>query len=222
MVRQRGRPHSGRRRSEAARQAILDATFALFHETPESGVTIDAIAKAAGVGRQTIYRWWPSKGAVIAEALSERARAVARTPDTGDLRTDLVEFLAATFASVADPANGRMLRRLMTAAQEDAHLAAAVADFTERRRHELRVILERGRQRGQVAATADLDALIDLAYGFLWYRLLVGHAALDARAAEILADALLAADGGRVATRTGETAPPDQTAGNIAAERERR
>lgn len=222
MVRQRGRPHSGRRRSKAARQAILDATFALFHETPGSGVTIDAIAKAAGVGRQTIYRWWPSKGAVIAEAISERARAVARTPDTGDLRTDLVEFLAATFANVADPANGRMLRRLMTAAQEDAHLAAAVADFTERRRHELRVILERGRQRGQVAATADLDALIDLAYGFLWYRLLLGHAALDARSAQTLADALLAADGGRVATRTGETAPPDQAAGNIASERERR
>lgn len=196
MARQQVRPHSGRRRSEAARQAILDAAFALLRETSGAGITIDAIAAAAGVGRQTIYRWWPSKGAVIAEAMAERAQAVASAPDTGVLRTDLAGFLADTFAAVADPANGRMLRQLMAAAQDDTYLAHAAADFTAQRRRELGVILERGRQRGELPDAADLDTLVDLVYGFLWYRLLVGHAPLDTPAAQALADAVLAAGGG--------------------------
>lgn len=196
MPRQQARPHSGPRRSEAARQAILDATFALLRETSGAGITIDAIATAAGVGRQTIYRWWPSKGAVFAEAMAERAQAVASALDSGDLRTDLAGLLADTFAGVADPANGRMLRHLMAAAQHDTYLADAAADFTAQRRRELCMILERGQQRGELAAAADLDTLVDLAYGFLWYRLLVGHAPLDTRAAETLADTVLAAGGG--------------------------
>ncbi len=68
------RPHTGRRRNAAAREAILDATFDLLREQGTGGVTIDAIAEAAGVGRQTIYRWWPTKGAVVAEAMT-RGRA---------------------------------------------------------------------------------------------------------------------------------------------------
>ncbi|MQA97684.1 MAG: TetR family transcriptional regulator [Streptosporangiales bacterium] len=78
-----GQRHTGRRRDEAARQAILDATFTLLREgageagdTGDAGeaLTIDRIAAAAGVGRQTIYRWWPGKGAVVAEAMASRAR----------------------------------------------------------------------------------------------------------------------------------------------------
>lgn len=94
-------------------------------------------------------------------------------------RTDLTDFLADTFAGATDPANGRMLRQLMAAAQDDTYLAAAAADFTARRRNELRTILERGRRRGELSANADVDTLVDLAYGFLWYRLLVGHASID-------------------------------------------
>lgn len=202
MAQQQIRSHSGRRRSEAARQAILDATFALVRETAGAGITIDSIAAAAGVGRQTIYRWWPSKGAVIAEALAERAQAAASPPDTGALRTDLAEFLADTFAAVSDSATGRMLRQLMAAAQDDTYLAAVAADFTAQRRKELRLILERGRQRGELPAAADLKTLVDLAYGFLWYRLLVGHAPLDRQAAQSLVDAMLAAGGGSVAPHT--------------------
>ncbi len=62
-------PHTGRRRNAAARDAILDATFELLRARGAAGVTIDAIAEAAGVGRQTIYRWWPARGAVVAEAM---------------------------------------------------------------------------------------------------------------------------------------------------------
>lgn len=185
------RPHTGRRRNEATRQAILDVTFALLGEVPITELTVEAIAAAASASRQTIYRWWPSKGAVIAEALAQRARALAVAPDTGDMRTDLVQFLTDTFSAVTDPATRSLLRQLMAAAQHDPHLATAVADFTTERRRELRSIFEAGQRQRQLPGHTNLDTLVDLAYGFMWYRLLVDHAPLDHSAASKIVDTLL-------------------------------
>src|SRR6478672_6817511 len=67
------RPHTGRRRNEAARQAVLDAALRLLVESKGAPITVEAVARAAGVGKQTLYRWWPSKGAVLLDALTDRA-----------------------------------------------------------------------------------------------------------------------------------------------------
>ena len=83
------RPHTGRRRNEAARRAILEAALDLLTGSDGTTITIDALAAAAGVGKQTIYRWWPSKAAVLAEAMTQRARAQVPTADTGSLVGDL-------------------------------------------------------------------------------------------------------------------------------------
>jgi AcrR family transcriptional regulator len=77
------RPHTGRRRNGAAKDAILDAAFRLLARPGTEGVTIEAIAAEAGVGRQAIYRWWPTKGAVVADALMRHARVVIPDRDTG-------------------------------------------------------------------------------------------------------------------------------------------
>jgi AcrR family transcriptional regulator len=200
-----GRPHTGRRRNTAARDAILDATYELLRTGGATGVTIDAIAEAAGVGRQTIYRWWPSKGAVAAEAMARQARAVAPVRDTGSFPDDLTQFLADSFAGLADPGMRRALGQLAAAAQADEHVARVLADFTAQRRAALRTLLERGRDGGDLAADADLDLLVDVAYGVLWYRLLMGHAPLDADAARDLSAHLLAA--GRDTTRPDASRP---------------
>jgi AcrR family transcriptional regulator len=72
-------------------------------------VIIDMIAAAAGVGKQTIYRWWPSKGAVLLEAMTDLARTSAPTPDSGSLAGDLKTFVSATFRSAgAEPASSRL------------------------------------------------------------------------------------------------------------------
>jgi AcrR family transcriptional regulator len=176
------RPHTGRRRNDAAREAILDTTLKLLRSGGVGGLTVDAIADAAGVGRQTIYRWWPSKGAVVAEAITRHARAA-----------DLTAFLTDSFAGLDDPGTRRVLRQLAAAAQQDEHAAGVLADFTAQRRGALHALLERGRAAGQLPQATDLDMLVDLAYGFLWYRLLVGHAPLDQRAARSLAAHLIAA-----------------------------
>lgn len=190
------RPHTGRRRNAAARDAILDATFELLRAQGtdgSGGVTIDAIAEAAGVGRQTIYRWWPTKGAVAAEAMARGARLVVPERDSGSFTEDLRSFFADSFAALEDPGMRHALRQLVSAAQHDEHVAGVLAEFTAQRRAALRALLERGLASGDIPAAADLGMLVDIGYGFLWYRLLVGHAPLDAGAADRLTAHLIAA-----------------------------
>jgi AcrR family transcriptional regulator len=181
------RPHTGRRRNDAAQDAILDAAFRLLSGPDADGVTIDAIAAEAGVGRQTIYRWWPSKGAVVADALARHALVVVPERETGSFTGDLEAFLADSFAGLRDQPLAGRLRQIVAAAQQDEHVAKVLADFTAVRRAALRALLERGRDAGELAPEADLDMLVDMAYGVLYYRLLVGHAPLDENAARSLA-----------------------------------
>jgi AcrR family transcriptional regulator len=184
------RPHTGRRRNDAAREAILDAAFRLLTDPRTENLTIDAIAAEAGVGRQTIYRWWPSKGAVVADALVRYAWAVVPERDTGSFTGDLVAFLTDSFAGLENENYAARLRQIVAAAQQDEHVAQVLADFTAVRRAALRAILERGRDAGELAADTDLDMLVDMTYGVLYYRLLVGHALLDEKAARSLATEL--------------------------------
>jgi AcrR family transcriptional regulator len=181
------RPHTGRRRNEAAQDAILDAAFRLLSAPGAEALTIDAIAVEAGVGRQTIYRWWPSKGAVVADALARYAQVVVPERDTGSFTGDLTAFLADSFAGLGSEGYAGRLRQIVAEAQQDEHVARVLADFTAVRRAALRSLLERGRNAGELAADADLDVLVDMAYGVLYYRLLVGHAPLDEKAARSLA-----------------------------------
>jgi AcrR family transcriptional regulator len=186
------RRHTGRRRNDEARQAILDAALRLL-TTPGGGpLTVDVIAREAGVGKQTIYRWWPTKGAVLLEALTGLGDALVPSPDTGSLRGDLVEFLGVTFRRAGEPSTAALLRALAAEAGGDPYVAELLGQFTAARRDALRGIVERGRRRGELAPDADLDLLVDQAYGFFWYRFLLGHAPLTAEVAERLADSLLA------------------------------
>jgi AcrR family transcriptional regulator len=216
------RPHTGRRRNEAAKEAILDAAFRLLSGTGADGLTVDAIAAEAGVGRQTIYRWWPSKGAVVADALARHARAVVPQRDTGSFTGDLEAFLVDSFAGLgeqglreqgladqgladeglADQGLAGRLRQIVAAAQNDEHVARVLADFTAVRRAALRALLQRGRDAGDLAQDADLDMLVDMVYGVLYYRLLVGHAPLDERAAQSLAIELTRSARERIASRS--------------------
>jgi len=181
------RPHTGRRRNDAAKDAILDATFRLLGRPGSEGVTIEAIAAEAGVGRQTIYRWWPTKGAVVADALMRRARVIVPDRDTGSFAGDLEAFLADSFAGLERDGLADALREIVAAAQQDEHVAQVLADFTAARRAALRSLLERGRAAGELAPDADLGMLVDMTYGVLYYRLLIGNAPLDRAAARSLA-----------------------------------
>src|ERR671934_1249914 len=101
----------GRPRSEEARRAILAATLELAAEHGRQGLRMDAIAKRAGVSKETLYRWWRSKAEVLLEALAERGEETIPVPDSGSLHTDLLAFMRATARS-ADPPTRRLLRAL--------------------------------------------------------------------------------------------------------------
>ncbi|WP_395360311.1 TetR/AcrR family transcriptional regulator [Streptomyces sp. YH02] len=125
------------RRSERSRRAIFDAALALVSETGYAKTTIEGIAARAGVGKQTIYRWWPSKAAVLLDAfldLAARANealggdADSEIPDTGDLAADLKYVLRATVDEMNDPTFDAPTRALAAEGIVDPELGAR---FTE-------------------------------------------------------------------------------------------
>lgn len=184
------RPHTGSRRNDAAERAILHAAAELLAADDGAPITVDAIAERAGVGRQTIYRWWPSKSAVLLDAMIHRARQVAPAPDRGDLHTDLRLFLRSTFAAAPD--NRRLLLGALREALGDNTTMDQLAAFTATRRDEMAVILDRARARGQIPMAERQATVVDQAFGLLWYRMIFTHEPLDEHAADELATALTA------------------------------
>src|SRR5271157_3043390 len=153
----------GRKRSEAARQAILAAALRLAGERGYGAVTMEGIAAQAGVGKQTIYRWWGSRAAVVLEALRELASASIAIPDSGTLRSDLELFLGATFGSAELLAGGaNLLRGLMAEAQLNERFCRELrAQLVDPRRQALRQLFERAQERGELHGDVDCDLGID-------------------------------------------------------------
>ena len=169
----------GRPRSESARQAILSAANDLLVRDGFAAVTMEAIAAEAGVGKATLYRWWPGKAAVVMDAFLAATGPCAPFPDTGCLVEDLrgqMRALAQAFSGRA----GTVMRGVLAEAQSDPEAAEAFRTrYLAPRRAETRRVLERARSRGQICPHADLETAADALYGPLYYRLTAGHAPLD-------------------------------------------
>lgn len=123
-------PRSGPVRSEAARLAILRATGELLAERGYDHLSMEGIAARAGVGKQTIYRWWRSKSAVIAECLLEGMLLPARfaVPDTGDIRRDLASWLEVVLAYLETEQGQSVFRSLLAVAAQDADIGRRLRD----------------------------------------------------------------------------------------------
>ncbi|MCG5216914.1 TetR/AcrR family transcriptional regulator [Streptosporangium sp. KLBMP 9127] len=184
------------RRSERSRRAVLDAARELVSELGYAKVTIEAIAARAGVGKQTIYRWWPSKGAVIFDsilALSEGAEGV-RLPDTGDLEADLKAVMRATVAEFADPVFEAPIRALTIEIISDPALAALYREKLAGPIDEAKKERLRSAQRaGRLAADLDLDLVLEVLYAPLHQRWLHRSGPLTPEYADALVDITLRA-----------------------------
>jgi AcrR family transcriptional regulator len=185
------RRQGGRPRSPEAQQAILEATEGLLRERGYAGLSIDEVARRAGVSKRTIYRWWPSKGSLVAEAFTESAGQRHQDVNTGRVRDDLIGYLPQLFADIARPGKTAALRSMMAEAQSDEKFAAQFATFIAGRRDLIRGILQRAAGRGEIDPSADLDVAIDFIFGLYWYRMLVGHQPLDQGLATTMTDQLL-------------------------------
>jgi AcrR family transcriptional regulator len=174
----------GRKRSEESRTAILTAALELTAELGYAGLTIDGIAARSGTGKQTIYRWWPSKADVLLDAAAIKADLFVPLPDEGSLAADLRGFLAASFVLGRKKPLADALRALMAQAQLDEDFRGRFWDaFLRRRRDALGVLLDRAVARGELPASAETVA--DVVFGVIWYRLLTDRP-LDDRLADEL------------------------------------
>jgi AcrR family transcriptional regulator len=159
------------RRNEASRRAILDAALQLCAEVGYRHVTIEAIAARAGVSKKTIYRWWPSKGAVMLEAVDDAANAVAEHPNTGDLAADLREQLTAVIGLLT-PTKTSAVAGLIAEGLHDEELANDLRERLIRPRiDEFKERLRQAQRAGQLPADADLDVALNLIYGPIYHRL---------------------------------------------------
>ncbi|MFF5204683.1 TetR/AcrR family transcriptional regulator [Streptosporangium sp. NPDC000396] len=174
MTTQRKTSPNAARRSDASRRAILTAAFDLVQEVGYAKLSIEGIAARAGVGKQTIYRWWPSKGTVLFDAflmLSEGPAGDAGLPDTGDLEADLKVVLRATVAELNDPRYDEPMRALATEIAHDPELAAAYAERLDGPMKELKKRrLRDAQQAGQLAEDLDLDVAVEMVWGPLFNR----------------------------------------------------
>ncbi|MFI5933579.1 TetR/AcrR family transcriptional regulator [Actinoplanes sp. NPDC051494] len=186
------------RRNERSRRAILGAALELLAETGYRDLSVEAIAARAGVGKQTIYRWWRGKGAVILDALVDQLTRAGdpALPDTGDLRADLRGMLRATVAEFADPRLSATTRALTIETLSDDDLAGQVRDRLLRPQlTAVRTRLESARRAGQVRPDVDLDQAVELLFGPLYHRWLLRNGPLTDDYADGIVDLTVTAIG---------------------------
>ncbi|GAA4599255.1 AcrR family transcriptional regulator [Actinoplanes octamycinicus] len=162
------RQPTSNRRSEQSRQAILTAAAGLCAEVGYAATTVEGIAARAGVGKQTIYRWWPSKAAVLLEHMERVREAQAGFPDTGDLRADLLAQTSAVQALFGGDL-GAVWRGLLIAAQSEDVAAAGVRALLEQAISDAKERLARAREAGELRPDADLDMAVEIIYGPLYH-----------------------------------------------------
>jgi AcrR family transcriptional regulator len=178
----------GRPRSERAHRAILRAANELLESDGFAAVTVEAIAERAGVSKATIYRWWPNRAAVVMDGFLSIVSSEVPFPHTGHAREDIrihMRRLAEAFGGKM----GRTVAALIAEGQADPELAEALRSrWLSIRRTEAREILELGIERGELRDDIDPEVAVDVLYGPIYYRMLVGHAPLDGDFADVLAD----------------------------------
>jgi AcrR family transcriptional regulator len=184
-------PPDATRRSDRARTAILDATATLITEAGYTKLSIEAIAARAGVGKQTIYRWWPSKGAVVFDAFLKLQEDEGGTevPTSDDLTSDIALLLRDTARGLVDPRFDGPYRALAAEIQHDPALNRELLDrllgpLLEATRQ--RII--RGQEDGQIDAAIDAAIAVELLYGPMFHRWLLRTAPLDDAYANALAE----------------------------------
>jgi AcrR family transcriptional regulator len=189
----RGRKRSpGRPRSEQARVAILRSTLKLLGENGFSELTIEAVAARAGVGKATVYRWWPNKAALIADAFASSTTRKLHFPDTGSVRTDMSRQMRQVIKIFRSP-RGRIVSAILGGGQSDRDLIVAFRErFLWPRRREAYATLRRGIQRGELRKDIDLDLLLDSLYGPIYMRFLIRHDKLTPEFVDRLCELVLA------------------------------
>lgn len=174
MTEDEARRSIGARRNPASAEAILEAAESLLLEEGYRAFSIEAVARRARAGKPTIYRWWPTKAALLLDVYRRQKRDV-KYPDTGSLEEDLFRFLRSLFRQWRDTPAGDIFRSFVAEAQTDEAAAAALAGYAAERRVQTGSVIARARQRGEAAPDVDPQLVADMVSAYAWIHLLTGR-----------------------------------------------
>ncbi|QCH26284.1 Bacterial regulatory protein, tetR family [Mycobacteroides salmoniphilum] len=181
-------PRRGRRPAHEVRDEVLQAAGDLLFAEGMSGFTIDKVAALSGASKMTIYKWWPSKGALALDGYFRRVAPELGFPDTGEIERDLRIQLHAFLGVIRDTVGGGIIGELMGQAQVDPELKAAFLQRYSGPRRALAVTaIRRAQDRGQLGAKVDPEVVVDQLWGACYHRLLIPDQPLT----EEFVDALL-------------------------------
>ncbi|MGA2423090.1 MAG: TetR/AcrR family transcriptional regulator [Terriglobales bacterium] len=170
----------GRPRSEESRQSILRSTLKLLKQDGGfADLSIEAIAADANVGKTTVYRWWPTKAALVADAFSASAEEELQFPNTGSVQRDMNLQMRRLIRIFRSP-RGKVVAAMLAGGQSDPELIEAYRDrFLWPRRRQAYQTLQRGVDRGELPDDSDLDLILDSLYGPIYMRFLIRHDKLN-------------------------------------------
>ncbi len=175
VSRSRGRPPIEAAESHAR---ILDAVYELLQERSVRDLTMEAVAKRAGVGKPTLYKWWPTKAALVLAMFKERIAVALPPPATGKAEEAIREAARALIG----PLNGQLgkvLSELIAEGQSEPAILKELFDKHIRGHAEADAAdIERGKKSGELASDADPQLIIDAVFGAIFYRLLFRTAPL--------------------------------------------
>lgn len=186
IVRSNGRP-----RSEKSMQAILDTTNKMLLMTSVRDISIESVAKKAGVGKTTIYRWWPNKVALVLDAIAAPMNSLP-APVSGGKPKDLLEKQLERFARICRGRGGKVIAEVYAESQGNAETQALFFEkFMVQHEEILASILEQGKTSGDFRATLNTALTVDMIYGAFFYQLMSNPNPLDQNFAnEIILEAL--------------------------------
>jgi AcrR family transcriptional regulator len=160
-------------RTARVREAALAATLAELAERGYSALSLDSVARRAGVHKTTLYRRWGTREDLVLEAMLERADSHISVPDTGSLRGDLLELATTAAANASSPEANAMARAVTAESPRDNRLAAANRRFWAERLAVDSVIVERAIERGEVREGTDAITVIEAVIAPIHLRLLL-------------------------------------------------
>jgi AcrR family transcriptional regulator len=171
---ERARRGRGRRPAAEVRAEILDAAGALLLDEGMGAFTIERVADKAGASKTTIYKWWPSKGALALDGYFRAVEPALAFPDTGDIEADLTTQIRAFASLITQTPAERVVAELIGQAQTDPDLADAFLTHYSGPRRQLAVdAMERAQSRGQLRRDVDPQLVVDQLWGACYHRLLL-------------------------------------------------
>ncbi|MEU9808489.1 TetR/AcrR family transcriptional regulator C-terminal ligand-binding domain-containing protein [Mycobacterium sp. NPDC050853] len=156
------------------REEVLQAAGDLLFAEGMNGFTIDKVAALSGASKMTIYKWWPSKGALALDGYFRKVEPELEFPDTGEIERDLRTQLRAFLGIIRNTVGGGIIGELIGQAQVDPELKAAFLQRYSGPRRALAVAaIRRAQDRGQLGANVDPEVVVDQLWGACYHRLLI-------------------------------------------------